>query len=641
MSKPFWIQVYEASLLADNDVLFESEVRLPLKIGRQEKGVFVGVQLVDNEDGSTTVQPEAGTLASQRRKLVIASPTERAYSRQFAQLRVVENSVEVKNTSSSQVIYLGAETPINPGESRLLATPFEIKLGDRMIAVSMVGQVKPPGERPIIHSLPPSSPPSIIGSGSWQTMERQAVSLRGTQKGAKIDGERLIELLKTIMQMLQDSPSTAEFYENAARAIAQLLELDNCLIVFNEDAKPNFGELDVSWGAWKAQALFPPLQDSSEFSPSTRILQLVHQDKLTVYQIPDVRTESLIGVSSLVASPLKNAKDDVIGIVYGDRRITAQAGFTETEAMFVDLFANGISIGLERMGQERQISEMRARFDQFFTPSLARQLEADPAMLEPRSANVSMLFADIRGFSRISERIGPDTTIKWINSVMSTLSDCVFKFEGVVVDYIGDEIMAMWGAPVDRADHAELAVKAALDMIATLPKINAEWEEILGEPVDFGIGVNSGEAQVGNTGSVKKFKYGPLGDVVNVGSRIQGATKQVQVRLLVTESTASQLPDEILRRKIRSVRFVNVKRAIAVYEVATDPDESWSELKSEYEKGLAFYESGKLAEASQLMASVINRWKEDGPSMMLLSDSVKNLQLANGDFDFIWQLDQK
>ena len=638
MSKKFWIQVYEASLLADNTVLFEDDVNLPMKIGRQEAGVFTGVQLIEHEDGTATLQqPEFG-VATSRRKLLIASPSERAYSRQFAELKIVDEAVEVKNTSGGQVIYLGAETPINPGESRLLVTPFEIKLGERMVSIARVGQVK---KKAIIKSLPPTSPPSIMGSGSWATMERQAVSLRGTQKGAKIDGERLIELLQTIMQMLQDSPSTPEFYENATRSIAQLMELDNCLLVFDEGCKPQFGNLDIAWGRWHAQSIYPPLRESSEFAPSSKILRLVHQDKLTVYQIPDVRTESLIGVNSLVASPLKNASDDVIGVVYGDRRITAQSAFTETEAMFVDLFANGISVGLARMGQERQISEMRARFDQFFTPSLARQLEADPAMLEPRSANVSVLFADIRGFSRISERIGPDTTIQWINSLMSTLSDCVFKFEGVVVDYIGDEIMAMWGAPVDREDHAELAVKAALDMIATLPAINEQWEEILGEPVDIGIGVNSGEAQVGNTGSVKKFKYGPLGDVVNVGSRIQGATKQVQVRLLVAESTAKQLSAEIPRRKIRSVRFVNVKRAIAVYEIPTNPDENWNALKTEYEKGLDLYEKGDLAQASGVMGGLINRWKDDGPSIMLLSDSVKNLQIVDGEFDCVWQLDQK
>jgi adenylate cyclase len=426
-------------------------------------------------------------------------------------------------------------------------------------------------------------------------------------------------------------------------AISQLLELDHVLIAFDTEYSCLIGEETMCWGTWQSQCLHSPVSEKSEWAPSSHILNLLKKDKATVYQIPEVRTESLMKIKSLVASPLKNAQDDVIGVIYGDREMSVsnQVGFLQTEAMFVELFANGISLGLERLKQERKMSEMRARFDQFFTPSLARQLESDASMLEPRSAQVSILFADIRGFSRISERIGPEKTINWINSVMSLLSDCVFDHDGVVVDYIGDEIMAMWGAPADQANHSELAVRAAIDMRARLPDINRQWEEIVGEPVEIGIGINSGEAQVGNTGSERKFKYGPLGDVVNVGSRLQGATKQLKAKLLITEECAAALPTDILRRRIRSVRFVNVKRAVTVFEVPFEPDQNWNELQQEYEEGLNLYETGEMALASQKMASVVAQWKDDGPSMLLLSDSVKWLQLDIEKFDPVWQLYEK
>ena len=262
-------------------------------------------------------------------------------------------------------------------------------------------------------------------------------------------------------------------------------------------------------------------------------------------------------------------------------------------------------------------------------------------MLEPRSAEVSILFADIRGFSRISERIGPEQTIRWINSVMSQLSDCVFNNEGVVVDYIGDEIMAMWGAPIDRENHAELAVRAALEMMDSLPEINRQWEQVVGESVDIGIGINSGEAQVGNTGSDRKFKYGPLGNVVNVSSRLQNATKQLKAQVLVTESTVERLPVEIQSRRIRSVRFVNVASTFPVYEIPVRPDDRWLELKREYETGLQLYETGQLPLASQQMASIINRFPEDGPTMRLLSDAVGALSMNSPEFDPVWELTHK
>ncbi len=224
---------------------------------------------------------------------------------------------------------------------------------------------------------------------------------------------------------------------------------------------------------------------------------------------------------------------------------------------------------------------------------------------------------------------------------MSQFSECVFKHDGVVVDYIGDEIMAMWGAPVDRQNHAELAVRAALEMQACLSAIDRQWQAIIGEPMEIGIGINSGTAQVGNTGSDRKFKYGPLGDVVNVSSRLQGATKQLGTKILVTESTAQMLPNKVLSRKIRSVRFVNVQRAVTVYEIPVQPDQNWIQLKTEYEKGLAFYEQGQLPLASQQMAAVINQFTKDGPSVRLLSDSVSGLSLNPEEFDPVWQLSQK
>ena len=174
------------------------------------------------------------------------------------------------------------------------------------------------------------------------------------------------------------------------------------------------------------------------------------------------------------------------------------------------------------------------QFEQFFTPQLAAQLERDPQLLEGRNADVTLLFADIRGFSRVSERLGPARTMAWIQDTMGALSDCVLAHDGVLVDYIGDELMAMWGAPAPQADHAELACFAARQMLESLADVNARWQAELGGPVRLGIGLNSGVARVGNTGSRQKFKYGPLGDVVNVASRVQGATKYLGADCLIT-----------------------------------------------------------------------------------------------------------
>src|SRR5207302_9940389 len=132
--------------------------------------------------------------------------------------------------------------------------------------------------------------------------------------------------------------------------------------------------------------------------------------------------------------------------------------------------------------------------------------------------------------------------------------------EGVLVDYIGDEIMAMWGAPEEQPNHAQLACNAALSMLDHLPALNQRWQSTLGEPMSLGIGLNSGEAHVGNTGSPRKFKYGPLGNTVNLASRVQGVTKYLRSRLLLTEQTCQEIGrlDPQLRARARRVGKVSV-----------------------------------------------------------------------------------
>src|SRR5205085_4342733 len=132
--------------------------------------------------------------------------------------------------------------------------------------------------------------------------------------------------------------------------------------------------------------------------------------------------------------------------------------------------------GLARQEQEQAAVTARARFEQFFTPDLARKLVDHPELLEGRDAEVSVLFADLRDFSRACERLGAGRALAWINDSLETLSRCVLAERGVLVDYVGDELMAMWGMPEAQPDHAERACRTALAMLAALPALNARWQ---------------------------------------------------------------------------------------------------------------------------------------------------------------------
>src|SRR5687767_12828140 len=174
-----------------------------------------------------------------------------------------------------------------------------------------------------------------------------------------------------------------------------------------------------------------------------------------------------MGVKALVAAPILNPQGEVIGVLYGDRssRSDGLRPITHVEAMLVELLATGIAAGLARVEQEQAALRANVQLEQYFTPNLSRHVLQNPQLLEGREEEVSVLFCDIRGFTRITERIGAKRTVDWTSEVLGALSECVMREDGVLVDYVGDELMAMWGAPDSQPDHARRACRAGLDML--------------------------------------------------------------------------------------------------------------------------------------------------------------------------------
>jgi adenylate cyclase len=353
----------------------------------------------------------------------------------------------------------------------------------------------------------------------------------------------------------------------------------------------------------------------------------------------------LQNVSALVAAPILDGQGAVVGALYGDRRsgglVEGAPQISAFEAKLVELLASGIAAGLARIKEEQAALAARVQFEQFFTPQLAAQLERDPRLLDGRDADVTVLFADIRGFSRVSQRLGSARTMEWIQDTMGALSDCVLAHDGVLVDYIGDELMAMWGAPVSQANHAELACHAARQMVDTLSAINGRWQSELGSPVKLGIGLNSGTARVGNTGSRQKFKYGPLGDTVNVASRTQGATKYLGADCLITGATLAALPPGAAVRRLARVRAVNIEQAIDLYEIVATAPKDWDERCRRYAEALTALERENLDEAARLAREMTRDYPHDLAATALFQRT-QDAQLREEPSDTsVWQLPGK
>ncbi len=232
--------------------------------------------------------------------------------------------------------------------------------------------------------------------------------------------------------------------------------------------------------------------------------------------------------------------------------------------------------------EERRAREIRAMFSSYVTERVVDELLKNPDMarLGGFRREVTVLFSDVRGFTSYSEKRGPEEVVTILNEYLTAMTEIVFKWEGTLDKFVGDEIMAFWGAPLEQKNHAELAVRCALHMVKRLEELRRKWINEGKEPLDMGIGINTGEVLVGNIGAEgKKMDYTIIGDNVNLGARVEGLTRRYNTHILITEFTCERLKelfrDSKGRTRIGHVRLtgleeVQVKgkeRAVRIYEL--------------------------------------------------------------------------
>ena len=214
---------------------------------------------------------------------------------------------------------------------------------------------------------------------------------------------------------------------------------------------------------------------------------------------------------------------------------------------------------------KRQFAEL---FGQYVPPELVDKMAEDPSKynMEPRSAELTILFADVRGFTGISEALRPEELREYINEYLTDMSSIIrSRYRGTLDKYIGDAIMAFWGAPVDDAQHARNAVLAALEMQKERQVLNAKFAARGWPTLKIGVGLNSGAVRVGDMGSQVRRAYTAMGDAVNVASRLESRTKSYGVGILVGEATRALVKDVVFR-EVDRVKVKGKDEAIVIYE---------------------------------------------------------------------------
>jgi len=233
--------------------------------------------------------------------------------------------------------------------------------------------------------------------------------------------------------------------------------------------------------------------------------------------------------------------------------------------MVLALFALNMSYGyFVESRAKRQFTEL---FGQYVPPELVEEMSRNPESysMDGRKAELSVLFSDIRGFTSISEGLTPDELTRLMNEYLSAMTDVVRKNRGTLDKYIGDAIMAFWGAPVEDAQHARHAVITAMAMQAALPALNKDFSAKGWPEIRIGVGINTGEMTVGDMGSAVRKAYTVMGDAVNLGSRLEGITKQYGVGILVGEGTRKATKD-IVFREVDRVQVKGKEEPVGIYE---------------------------------------------------------------------------
>ncbi|MHA2022169.1 MAG: CHASE2 domain-containing protein [Candidatus Thorarchaeota archaeon] len=279
------------------------------------------------------------------------------------------------------------------------------------------------------------------------------------------------------------------------------------------------------------------------------------------------------------------------------------------------------------ISEKKQRRQVLGAFEKYVSKDVISHIMANPGKLKlgGERREITVFFSDIRGFTTISEALGPEKLVALLNEYLTEMTNIILDHNGVVDKYMGDAIMAFWGAPLDQPKHAERAAQASLAMDKRLKELQKKWEKDGVPPLEIGIGLNSGFAVVGNMGAEDRFDYTAMGDTVNLGARLESINKQYGTRMLISEHTNKKLSGKhFMTRLIDKVTVKGKTEPVTIYELSghkTTELEWHQPMLDKYEEAMNFYFDQKWDKAIKSFKECMKiriDGKEDGPSLTFI-----------------------
>jgi adenylate cyclase len=368
---------------------------------------------------------------------------------------------------------------------------------------------------------------------------------------------------------------------------------------------------------------------SGVYVHATAVNNLIRRDALTEFGFAGGLTiaiifAALIAAAALALPPIA-ATLTYLGLALSwtgaaTAALTQAQALPLAEPLIAGLLALGATIGYRFAIADQDKRLLRQSFALYLAPEVIEKLMAShkPPVLGGELRNITVLFSDVAGFSSFSEAMAPGELVTLMNTYLTAMTDIIEAHGGFVDKYIGDAIVAVFGAPLDDPDHAAHAVRAALACRARLEELDRHAAAFKGQKLSARIGLNSGEALVGNIGSHRRFNYTAMGDAVNLASRLEAANKYFTTTIMASEATVSLASATFAWRELGAIRVKGRNQLVKVFEPLAVAGEESIEQKTRataYAEALARWRARDFAGAAERFAAIA---ETDPPSALFL-----------------------
>jgi adenylate cyclase len=486
-------------------------------------------------------------------------------SRQHAELRVTADGVAVRDLGSSNGTFVN-DVPVAPAGG-IVRAGETVRFGQvRFTLEALLGATPTTAAAPVEAAPPPGA--TIVRQVPRRSDLEAMAAAKATPKAADPaakDRQRLALLLE-VSKGLGRATDLDALLAKIVEYAFQVLEADRCAILLTDPDGTPIPKLSRDRRGQEASGEVPQ-----------SILRTALEQQVAILSDDAAQDARFTGqsvilqkVRSAMCVPLLDSAGRALGALYVDNFSLTRFGEADLDLLIA--FAGIAAVSLEN-GQlaERIRREALARsnFERFFTPQLAARIASSPdaVTLGGEKRPVAILFSDIRGFTALSETMNPDAMARLLTEYFTEMVECVFRHGGTLDKFIGDAVMAQWGAPLGAPDDCDRAMQAALDMMTALDALNAGWLAAGRPTLEIGIGLNVGDVFAGNIGSERRLEYTVIGDPVNTSSRLCGAAGAGEILLsdhfraaLSTPPALEPLPPMELKGKSQPLPVFRVRR---------------------------------------------------------------------------------